>query len=50
MRWAMHVVSMGKITEGCKVLAGENLKEENFKRPKRAWDDNIKVDLQEDVC
>jgi hypothetical protein len=41
MRWAWHVVRMGKGRSVYRVLVG---------RPRHSWEDNIKMDLQEVGC
>jgi hypothetical protein len=43
MRWAEHAARMGERRGTYGVLLG-NLKR---KRPRRSWEDNIKMDLQE---
>ena len=40
MRWAGHVACLGERTEGRR----------SFGRPRRRWEDNIKMDLQEVGC
>ena len=47
MRWARHVALMGKI-EGCTGCWCGSLRERgHWGRPRRRWEDNIKMDLQE---
>ena len=43
MRWAGHVVRMGEERGVHRVLVGKP----EEKRPRRRWEDNIKMDLQE---
>jgi uncharacterized phage-like protein YoqJ len=42
MRWARHVARIGKRRDLYRVLVATP-----FERPKRRWEDNTKVDLQE---
>jgi hypothetical protein len=43
MRWAGHVAHMGQESGVHRVLVGKP----EGKRPRRRWEDNIKMDLQE---
>ena len=47
MRWAGHVVRMGEGRGVHKFLVGKPEGKRPFGRPKRRWEDNIKMDLQE---
>jgi hypothetical protein len=50
MRWAEHVASMGR-GEVCTGFWWGNLRERNpLGRPRRRWEDNIRIDLQEVGC
>jgi hypothetical protein len=42
MRWAGHVARMGEVKGAYSILVGRPLG-----RPRRRWEDNIKVDLKE---
>jgi len=46
MRWAGHVACMGERRGVHRVL----VRKPEGKRPRRRWEDNIKLDLQEVVC
>jgi hypothetical protein len=50
MRWAGHVAGMGQRRGVCRVLVGKTQGKRPFGRPRRRWDDNIKMDLQEVEC
>jgi hypothetical protein len=43
MRWAGHVARRGEERNVCRVLIGEPER----KRPRRRWEDGIKMDLRE---
>ena len=47
MRWAWHVARMGEERAVHRVLVGEPEGKRPLGRPRRAWEDNIKMDLQE---
>jgi hypothetical protein len=47
MRWAGHVACMGEGRGVYRVLVGRLEGKRPLGRPKRRWDDNIKVDLRE---
>ena len=48
MRWAGHVARMGdRRIEG---FGGETSGEKPLGRPRRRWENNIKIDLQEVRC
>jgi len=46
MRRAGHVASMGKRRGAYRVLVGKSEGKRPLGRPKRRWEDNIKMDLQ----
>ena len=50
MRWAGHVARMGESVHVYRVLMGENDGKRPLGRPRRRWEDNIKIDLQEVGC
>ena len=50
MRWAGHVARMGDRRRVLRVLMGEPEGTLPFGRPRLRWEDNIKVDLQEEGC
>ena len=47
MRWAGHVARMGEEREVHRVLVGKPEGKSPLERPRRRWEDNIKMDLQE---
>ena len=48
MRWEGHVAHMGEDRDVHRVLVGEPEGKRPLGRPRRRWEDNIKMDLQED--
>jgi len=49
-RWAEHVAHMGEETGVYRVLVGKPEGKKPLGRPRRRWEDNIKMDLQEVGC
>jgi len=47
MRWARHVACMGEERVVHRVLVGKPKGKRPLGRPRRRWEDNIKMDLQE---
>jgi hypothetical protein len=47
MRWAGHVARMGEDRSVCRVLVGRPEGKRPLERPRRRWEDNIKMDLRE---
>ena len=47
MRWAGHVARMGARRGVYRDLVGKTEGKRPFGRPRRRWEDNIKMDLQE---
>ena len=47
MRWAGHVARMGENRGVHRVLVGKPEGKRPLGRPRRRWEDNIKMDLQE---
>ena len=47
MRWAGHVARMGEDRCVHRVLVGKPERKRPLGRPRRIWEDNIKMDLQE---
>jgi hypothetical protein len=47
MRWAGHVVLMGERRGVHRVLAWKPEGKRPLRRPRRRWEDNIKMDLEE---
>ena len=50
MRWAGHVAGMGERRGVCRFLVGKPEGKRPLGRPRRRWEDNIKMDLQEVGC
>ena len=47
MRWAVYVACMAEGKGVYRVLVGKPVGERPLGRPRRRWEDNIKLDLQE---
>jgi hypothetical protein len=47
MRWVGHVASIGERRGAYRVLVGKLERKRLLGRPRRKWEDNIKMDLQE---
>jgi hypothetical protein len=47
MRWAEHVACMGKERSVYRILVGRTEGKRPLGRPRRRWEDNIKMDLRE---
>jgi hypothetical protein len=47
MRWARHVARMGEEREMYRVLAGKPEGKRPLGRPRRRWEDEMRVDLRE---
>jgi hypothetical protein len=50
MRWAEHVARMGEGRGAYRILVGRRERSRPLGRPRRRWEDNIKMDLQEVGC
>jgi len=50
MTWAGHVARMGERRGVYRVLVGKSEGMKPLGRPRRRWEDNIKIDLQEIGC
>jgi hypothetical protein len=50
MRWAGHVARIGERRGVYRVLVVKAERKRPFWRPRRSWDDKIKIDLQEVGC
>jgi hypothetical protein len=50
MRWAGHVARMGKRRGAYRVLVGKPERRRPLGRPRRRWEDNIKIGFQEVGC
>ena len=49
-RWAGHVARMEQSRNAYRDLVGKSEKKRPLGRPKRRWEDNIKMDLREEDC
>jgi hypothetical protein len=47
MRWAEHVARMGEVRSAYNILVGRPEGRIPLGRPRRRWEDNIKMDLRE---
>jgi len=50
MRWAGYVARMGEVRGVYRVLVGKPEGKRPLGRPRRRWEDNIKMNLQEVGC
>ena len=50
MRWAGHVGRVGERSSVYRVLVGKPEGKRPLGRPRRRWEDNIKMDIQEVGC
>jgi hypothetical protein len=50
MRWTGHVARMGERRDVYRVLVGKPEGKRQLGRPRRRWEDNIKMDLREVGC
>jgi hypothetical protein len=50
MRWVGHVARMGERRGVNRGLVGKPERKRPLGRPRRRWEDNIKMDLQEVEC
>jgi hypothetical protein len=47
MRWEEHVACMGEMRNAYNILVGKSEGKNPLKRPRRKWEDNIKMHLWE---
>jgi hypothetical protein len=47
LRWAGHVAHIGERRGAYRALVGKSEGRRQLGRPRRRWEDNIKIDLQE---
>ena len=47
LRWAEHVARMGEGRSAFKVITGKRVGKGPLGRPRRRWEDNIRMDLEE---
>jgi len=50
MRWERHVAHVGEGRGVYRVLVGKSEGKRPLGRPRRRWEDNVKMDLQEVGC
>ena len=50
LRWAGHVARMEQFRNTYRVLVGKPESKRPLGRPRRRWEDNIKIGLREGVC
>ena len=50
LSWAGHVERMGERRGVCKVMVGKPEGKRPLGRPRRRWEDYVKIDLQEVGC
>jgi len=50
MRWERHVQRIGEMRGVYRVLVGKPEGKRPLGRPRRRWEDNIKMDIQEVEC
>ena len=46
LRWAGHLARMEEGRSACKMLAGKHTGKRPLGRPRRRWEDNIRMDLK----
>ena len=49
LRWAGHVTRMQEFRSAFKILTGKSTGRRPLGRPRRRWEDNIRMDLEE-IC
>ena len=47
LRWAGHVIRMEEGWNAFKILTGKSTGKRPLRRPRRRWEDNIRMDLEE---
>ena len=47
MRWAGHVAIMEEVRSAFKILTGKPTGKRPLGKPRRRWEDNIRMDLEE---
>ena len=50
LRWAVHVIRMGKRSGVYVIFAGKPKGKKSLRRPRRTWENNIKIDVHEVGC
>ena len=49
LRWTGHVARMEEGRSAFKILTGKPTEKRTLGRPRRRWDDNIRMDLEEGI-
>ena len=49
LRWAGHVATLEECKNAFKILTGKPAGKRPLERPRRRWEDNIRMDLEE-IC
>ena len=49
LRWAGHVARMEEVRSALKILTGKPTGKRHLGRPRRRWEDNIIVDIEESI-
>jgi hypothetical protein len=47
MKWAEHVARMGEVRNACNILVGKTEGKRPLRRPRRKWENNIRMNLKE---
>jgi hypothetical protein len=47
MRWVGYVARMEDMRNACNILVGKREGKRRLRRPRRRWEDNIRIDLRE---
>jgi hypothetical protein len=47
IKWVGHVARMGEKMNAYRILVGKPERKRPLRRPRRMWEDNIKMDLRE---
>ena len=47
LRWARHVARMEESRSAFKIVTGKSTEKRPLGRPRRRWEDNIRMDLEE---
>jgi hypothetical protein len=50
LRLAGHVARMGEKKNACRILVGKPERKKPLERPRRRWEDNIKMNLRDIEC
>jgi hypothetical protein len=50
MKLVRHAARMGEMTNAYNILVGKHLRKRQLGRPRRRWEDNIKMNLKNNNC